>query len=238
MSRRWGRCSQTRKGFSFSLGRVIEVILPVLDEAQALPLVLGAFPSGYEPLVVDNGSSDDSAQIARRLGARVLSEPRRGFGSACYAGLVAARSELVCFMDADGSLDPRELAKVSDRVSSGELTLCLGARKAEPGAWPLHARLANRLIALELRRRTGAALSDLGPMRCAPRERLLELGLRDRAFAWPLEMVLEASAARWLIGETPITYRQRAGGRSKVTGSARGTYRAIRDMSRLLSARA
>jgi hypothetical protein len=75
-------------------------------------------------------------------------------------------------------------------------------------------------------------------MRCAPRERLLELGLRDRAFAWPLEMVLEASAADWTIAETPITYRQRAGGRSKVTGSALGTYRAVRDMSRLLSVRA
>jgi len=215
---------------------VIEVILPVLDEVHALPLVLGAFPTGFEPLVVDNGSSDGSAQVARRLGAQVVSESHRGFGSACYAGLVAARSELVCFMDADGSLDPRELSKVSDRVSSGELTLSLGAREAEPGAWPLHARLANRLIALELRRRTGAPLTDLGPMRCAPRERLLALGLRDRAFAWPLEMVLCAAAAGWTIGETPITYRQRAGGRSKVTGSARGTYRAVRDMSRLLSA--
>jgi glycosyltransferase involved in cell wall biosynthesis len=215
---------------------VIEVILPVLDEAQALPLVLGAFGPGYEPLVVDNGSSDGSAEIARRLGAQVVSEPRRGFGSACYAGLVAARSEFVCFMDADGSLDPGELSKVSDPVSCGELALCLGARQPKPGAWPTHARLANRLIALELRRRTGATLSDLGPMRCAPRERLLALGLRDRAFAWPLEMVLCAASAGWTIGETPITYRQRAGGRSKVTGSARGTYRAIRDMSRILSA--
>jgi glycosyltransferase involved in cell wall biosynthesis len=214
---------------------VIEVILPVLDEAEALPVVLGAFPPGYEPLVVDNGSSDDSAEIARRLGAQVVSEPRKGFGSACYAGLVATRSDLVCFMDADGSLDPAELSRVSDPVSSGELELCMGARQAEPGAWPIHARLANRLIALELRRRTGATLTDLGPMRCAPREQLLALDLRDRAFAWPLEMVLTAAVANWVIGETPITYRKRAGGQSKVTGSARGTYRAIRDMSRVLS---
>jgi glycosyltransferase involved in cell wall biosynthesis len=215
---------------------VIEVILPVLDEAEALPLVLGAFPSGYSPLVVDNGSTDGSADVARRLGARVVSAPSRGFGSACYAGLVAARSDLVCFMDADGSLDPGELSKVSDPVSSGELGLCLGARQAQPGAWPIHARLANRVIALELRRRTGAALNDLGPMRCASREGLLALDLRDRAFAWPLEMVLSGAAAGWKIGETPITYRQRAAGQSKVTGSARGTYRAIRDMSRVLSA--
>jgi glycosyltransferase involved in cell wall biosynthesis len=216
---------------------VIEVILPVLDEAESLPLVLGAFRSGFEPLVVDNGSSDGSAQIARKLGARVVSEPQRGFGSACYAGLLAARSELVCFMDADGSLDPGELSRVSDPVLCGQMALCLGARQAEPGAWPVHARLANRLIALELRRRTRAAVSDLGPMRCAPRERLLALDLRDRAFGWPLEMVLAASRAGWVIGETPITYRRRAAGQSKVTGSARGTYRAIRDMSRLLSAR-
>jgi glycosyltransferase involved in cell wall biosynthesis len=216
---------------------VIEVILPVLDEAESLPLVLGAFRSGFEPLVVDNGSSDGSAQIARKLGARVVSEPQRGFGSACYAGLLAARSELVCFMDADGSLDPGELSRVSDPVLCGQMALCLGARHAEPGAWPVHARLANRLIALELRRRTRAAVSDLGPMRCAPRERLLALDLRDRAFGWPLEMVLAASRAGWVIGETPVTYRRRAAGQSKVTGSARGTYRAIRDMSRLLSAR-
>ena len=215
---------------------MINVILPVLDEAQALPLVLGAFPPGFEPLVVDNGSTDGSAQIARRLGAQVVSEPQRGFGAACFAGLTAARSELVCFMDADGSLDPGQLPRVSGPVLAGELTLCLGARQPEPRAWPLHARAANRLIARELRRRVGAPLTDLGPMRCAPREALIALGLRDRAFAWPLEMVLAAAAAGWMIGETPITYRRRAGGRSKVTGSARGTLRAVRDMSRLLAA--
>jgi len=214
---------------------MIDVILPVLDEVEALPLVLAAFPSGYEPLVVDNGSSDGSAQLARRLGARVVTEPRRGFGAACFAGLVAARSELVCFMDADGSLDPRELPNVGDPVAAGELDLCLGARRPEPGAWPRHARLANRLVAHELRRRTGAQLSDLGPMRCAPRARLLALDLQDRAFAWPLEMVLLAASAGWIIGETPIAYRRRAGGSSKVTGTLRGTWRATRDMSRLLA---
>jgi glycosyltransferase involved in cell wall biosynthesis len=214
---------------------VIEVILPVLDEAQALPLVLAAFPSGYEPLVVDNGSTDGSADVARGLGARVVSEPRRGFGAACFAGLLTARSELVCFMDADGSLDPRQLPRVADPVTRGELDLCLGVRRPERGAWPMHARLANRLVAAELHRRTGAPLTDLGPMRCAARHELLALGLRDRAFGWPLEMVLSAAAAGWTVGETAVTYRRRAGGRSKVTGSARGTWRAVRDMSRLLA---
>jgi len=213
---------------------VIEVILPVLDEAEALPAVLAAFPPGYQPLVVDNGSTDGSAEVARSLGARVVSEPQRGFGAACYAGLLAARSELVCFMDADGSLDPLELPRVSAPVLAGELTICLGARQPEPGAWPLHARLANRLIAFELRRRSGP-LTDLGPMRCAPREQLIALVLKDRGFAWPLEMVLAAAKAGWAIGETPVTYRRRAGGQSKVTGTARGTWRAVRDMSQLLT---
>jgi glycosyltransferase involved in cell wall biosynthesis len=214
---------------------VIEVILPVLDEVEALPTVLAAFPSGYEPLVVDNGSTDRSADVARQLGARVVVEPHRGFGAACYTGLAAARSELVCFMDADGSLDPRELPRVTGPVIDDELDLCLGARQPAAGAWPLHARIANRLVSAELRRRSGAALSDLGPMRCAQRERLLRLGLRDRAFGWPLEMVLAAAAAGWAIGETPVAYGPRQGGRSKVTGSARGTVRAVRDMSRLLA---
>ncbi len=214
---------------------MIDVILPVLDEAQALPAVLSGFPAGYAPLVVDNGSTDGSALVAERCGARVVSEPQRGFGAACFTGLLAARSELVCFMDADGSLDPAELPRVSSPVSAGSLELCLGTRRPEPGAWPLHARAANRVIALEVWRRSGVAVTDLGPMRCGPREPLLALALQDRAFGWPLEMVLAAAQARWRIGEVPVSYRQRAGGRSKVTGSARGTLRAVRDMSRLLA---
>jgi glycosyltransferase involved in cell wall biosynthesis len=213
---------------------VVEVILPVLDEAEALPVVVAAFPTGFEPLVVDNGSGDGSAWVARRLGARVVSEPRRGFGAACVAGLEAARSELVCFMDCDGSLDPRELPAVADPVTVGAVDLCLGARRATRGAWPLHARLANRALALQLRRRVGAPLTDLGPMRCAPREPLLALGLRDRAFGWPLEMVLRAAGAGWRIGEVPVAYGPRAGGHSKVSGTVTGSLRAVREMSALL----
>jgi glycosyltransferase involved in cell wall biosynthesis len=215
---------------------VLEVILPVLDEAEALPVVLGAFPGRFEPLVVDNGSSDGSADVARALGARVVHEPRRGFGAACWAGLLAARSELVCFMDCDGSLDPRQLHAVAGPVADGQLELCLGARRPEPGAWPAHARLANHLLAWQLRRRTGAAVTDLGPMRCARREGLLELGLRDRRFGWPLEMVLRAAAARWRIGEAEVSYRPRTGGRSKVSGSVGGSLRAVRDLSCTLRA--
>jgi glycosyltransferase involved in cell wall biosynthesis len=212
---------------------VVDVILPVLDEAAALPWVLGRMPPGYRPLVVDNGSSDGSAEIALQLGARLAREPRRGFGAACHAGLLAARSEVVCFMDCDGSLDPRELPLVAAPVLAGELELMLGARRPERGAWPLHARLANRAIALELRRRSGVRLSDLGPMRAAPRRALLGLEVRDRRFGYPLEMVLHAAAAGWRVAETEVGYRARSG-RSKVTGTALGTARAVADMARAL----
>ncbi len=209
------------------------MILPVLDEAEALPWVLGRMPAGYAPLVADNGSADGSAELARRLGARVVGEPARGFGAACFAGLRAATADVVCFMDCDGSLDPGELPRVAEPVLAGDRELMLGARHAEPGAWPRHARLANRALALELRRRTGLALSDLGPMRAAPREGLLNLALRDRRFGWPLEMVLRAAAAGWRIAETDVSYRARAG-RSKVTGTVRGTAVTIADMARAL----
>ncbi len=214
---------------------MIDVILPVLDEAAAIPGVLAMMPAGFVPLVVDNGSRDGSGEVAVGHGSRVVSEPQRGFGAACFAGLQAARSEIVCFMDCDGSLDPRQLPLVADPVIAGEIDLCLGARVAQPGAWPWHARLANRVLALELRRRCGVRLSDIGPMRAGRREALLALDLRDRGFGWPLEMVLKASAGGWEIGEVGATYRPRVGGCSKVSGSVRGTMRAVRDMGLLLS---
>ena len=212
-----------------------EVILPVLDEAEALPWVLGRMPRGFHPLVVDNGSSDGSDRIATSLGARVIEEPTKGFGAACWAGLAAARSELVCFMDCDGSLDPQDLPRLVEAVASGRADLALGARAPEPGAWPWHARLANRALAAELRRRTSAPLTDLGPMRAARRVPLLELGIRDRRFGWPLEMVIRAAAEGWTIAEQPVPYLRRGGGRSKVTGSVRGTARALRDMAAVLA---
>ena len=211
-----------------------DVVLPVLDEADALPWVLGRMPEGFEPIVVDNGSSDGSAEIARRLGAAVVAEPRRGFGAACWAGLNAATDPVVCFMDCDGSLDPRDLPRVVERLAGADLVL--GARVPEPGAWPLHARAANRLLALELRRRAHVGLRDLGPMRAADRAGLLSLGIADRRFGWPLEMVLRAARAGWRIDEVVVGYAPRIG-RSKVTGSVRGTARAVRDMARVLEAR-
>lgn len=206
----------------------------MLDEAVALPWVLGRMPTGYTPIVVDNGSLDGSAGIALRAGARVVCEPRRGFGAACHAGLLAATDDVVCFMDADASLDPRELPAVAGPVLAGDTDLVLGARRADAGAWPWHALAANRALAAELRRRTGAVLTDLGPMRAAPRAALLDLRLLDRRFGWPLEMVLRAAAADWRIAEVEVAYHARAG-RSKVTGTVRGTLRAVRDMAAVLS---
>jgi glycosyltransferase involved in cell wall biosynthesis len=217
---------------------MIDVILPVLNEVEALPGVLSRFPPGYRPLVVDNGSDDGSGQLAAKLGATVVSEPLRGFGAACWAGLVNAGSDLVAFMDCDGSLDPRELPRVTDPVTNHTVDLMLGARRPTTlAAWPWHARLANRALALELTRRSPAGaprLTDIGPMRAANRGALLDLGLRDRRFGWPLEMILKAAAAAWRIGETPVIYRPRAAGESKVSGSLTGTVKAIRDMGALL----
>jgi len=212
-----------------------EVILPVLDEAGAIPEVLGRLPAGYEAIVVDNGSSDGSAEIAAGLGARVVSEPRRGFGAACHAGLEAATGEFVCMMDCDGSLDPGELPRLLALLEQGEADLALGRRRPVRGAWPPHARLANIGLAALLRRRTGLAVHDLGPMRAARRVELLGLGLTDRAFGYPLEMIIRAGAAGWRIAELDVRYLQRTG-RSKVTGTVRGSARAVRDMSRVLAA--
>jgi glycosyltransferase involved in cell wall biosynthesis len=211
-----------------------DVVLPVLDEVDALPIVLARLPNGYLPIVVDNGSTDGSAGVALSLGARVIEEPRRGFGAACLAGLRAATSDVVCFMDCDGSLDAGELPRVAAPVVEGAADLVLGARCGTgAGAWALHSRAANRVLAGLIRWRAGVRVSDLGPMRAARRDALLGLGLVDRRFGWPLEMVLRAAAAGWRIVEVPVSYAPRVG-RSKVTGTVRGTARAVFDMARVM----
>jgi glycosyltransferase involved in cell wall biosynthesis len=212
----------------------VDVILPALDEEAALPRVLSRLPAGYRAIVVDNGSRDRTAEVAAEAGALVVSERRRGFGAACWAGLQAADAEVVCFMDADGSFDAAELPVVADPVSDGRSDLVLGARRAVRGAWPIHARFANRVLAFELRRRLGIRVTDLGPMRAARRDALLELGLEDRRSGWPLEMVVLAGRAHWRIEEVEVAYAPRIG-RSKVTGTVRGTTQAVRDMRRVLT---
>lgn len=216
---------------------VIDVVFPVLDEADALPWVLRRLPPGHRAIVVDNGSTDGSAAVAADLGATVVDEPRRGFGAACAAGLSAATAEVVAFCDADASLDPWQLPLVTGPVLEGCADLVLGARRPTTrGAWPLHARIANRYLARRVRAATGAAVTDLGPMRAARREALVELGVADRRSGWPLEQVLLAGAAGWRIEEVGVDYRPRVG-RSKVTGTVRGTLVAVADMQAVLRRR-
>jgi glycosyltransferase involved in cell wall biosynthesis len=216
-------------------GPMVDVVLPCLNEAQALPWVLSRMPDGFRAIVVDNGSTDGSAAIARDLGAEVVTEPQRGFGAAAHAGLLAARAAVVAFCDADASMDPARLSAIAEPVLDGRLDLVLGRRRPTGRrAWPAHARVANRALAHLMARSTGLRLHDLGPMRAARREALLGLGLSDRRSGYPLEMVLRASAAGWRIAEFDVAYLPRTG-RSKVTGTLRGTVTAVGDMSRLLA---
>jgi len=213
----------------------VDVVFPCLNEERALPWLLGRLPEGYRAIVVDNGSTDASASVARDLGAIVVNQPVRGFGSAAHAGLLAATAPIVAFCDADASMDPQHLPFVVDPVRDGERDLVLGRRRpTSRRAWPAHARFANFALARLMRRATGLDLHDLGPMRAARRDGLLALDLKDRRSGYPLEMVLRASDAGWRVLEVDAPYSPRIG-RSKVTGTIRGTITAITDMSRLLA---
>jgi glycosyltransferase involved in cell wall biosynthesis len=215
---------------------LVDVVLPCLDEARALPSVLAGLPAGYRAVVVDNGSTDGSAAVARSFGATVVDEPRRGFGSACLAGLAATTADVVAFCDADGSLDLRHLPRVVSPVVDGAADLVLGRRvPTRWHAWPLHARVANRVLAREMSALAGVRLRDLGPMRAARRTALLGLGLDDVRSGFPLQTVALAARAGWRIAEVAVPYRPRIG-RSKVTGTVRGTWEAIHDMRAVLRA--
>jgi glycosyltransferase involved in cell wall biosynthesis len=212
----------------------VDVVFPCLNEEGALPWVLSRLPEGYRAIVVDNGSTDASASVARAAGATVVNEPRRGFGAAAHKGLMVATAPVVAFCDADASMDPADLPLVADPVLIDQLDLVLGRRRPTArGAWPLHARIANRALARMMRHSTGIALHDLGPMRAASRTALLDLGLLDRRSGYPLEMVLRAHDEGWRVAEVNVPYSPRVG-RSKVTGTVRGTLTAVGDMSRLL----
>lgn len=190
-------------------------------------------PKSCRSIVADNGSTDGSREVAAAHGAVVVPASPKGFGAACHAGLLAATDEVVCFMDADGSLDPQQLDRVLGPLGAGA-DLVLGRRRPTArGAWPLHARLGNAEVARRVRARTGFALHDLGPMRAVRREALLSLDLQDRRSGYPLEMVMRAAAAGWTVVEVDVDYLPRTG-RSKVTGTVGGTVRAVRDMSRVL----
>jgi glycosyltransferase involved in cell wall biosynthesis len=214
---------------------VVDVVLPCLDEAAALPWVLARIPAGYRAVVVDNGSSDGSADVARARGAVVVQASQRGYGAACHAGLLAATSDVVCVMDADASLDPRELPAVVEPVLTDAADLVLGRRTTRSlRAWSPTARLANVVLAGMVRRRTGLQLHDLGPVRAFRRDDLLRLGLTDRRSGYPLQTLMAAHDAGWRVTEVPVTYLPRVG-RSKVTGTVPGYLRAVRDMRAVLA---
>jgi glycosyltransferase involved in cell wall biosynthesis len=211
----------------------VTVILPALNEAAALPTALASFPPEAGLLVVDNGSTDQTAAVAAAHGARVVHEPRRGFGAACWAGVEAATGEVLVFADADGSFDGADLPAVAGPVLRGEADLVVGSRmrRREPGAMSALAMLENRVLGLACRVLFRVPITDLGPFRAIRRDVLLALGMTDRGSGWPLEMIGRAGAVGLRVAEVPVRYRSRAGGRSKVSGSMRGTVRAVTAMA-------
>lgn len=212
----------------------VDVVFPCLDEAAALPGVLGALPAGYRAIVVDNGSTDGSPEVAAAHGATVVHEPRKGYGAAVHTGLEHADTEIVCFLDADGSLDPAELVALVAEVENGAQLAAGRRRPVNARVWPWHARAGNRVLAALLRRR-GLPVTDIAPARAVRRADLLALNVRDRAFGYPLELLVLAARAGWRVVERDVTYRARAKGtKSKVSGSVRGTVRAVRDMAGVL----
>ncbi|HKJ10825.1 MAG TPA: glycosyltransferase family 2 protein [Ornithinimicrobium sp.] len=214
-----------------------DLVLPCRDEAKALVHLLPRIPADFAPLVVDNGSRDDTAQVAERLGATVITEHRPGYGSAVHAGLLAATRDYVAFMDGDGSFDPDALLPMLSQVRDGEADMALGRRRpSQRGVWPWHARAGNALIAAWLRRRIGMSVHDFGPIRVCRRDALLALGVQDRRFGYPVELLQRATRAGWRVTEHDVAYGRRAAGtKSKVSGSIIGTARAARDFYRVLT---
>ena len=212
----------------------VEVILPCLNEAAALPWVLPRIPARYRALVVDNGSTDGSAELAAELGARVVTCEQRGYGAACHAGLSAAGAEYVIFMDCDGSLDPGELPAVLAPVLAGDCDLAVARREATARSFSWTLRVANAGLAWRIRARTGLAIRDSGPVRAGRREVLTGLGVTDRRSGYPVETLVRAADAGLRVQQVPVSYRPRRG-RSKVTGTPLGAWRAIQDAFAVLA---
>lgn len=216
-------------------GASVTVVIPCLNEADALPAVLRAMPPGYQVLVVDNNSTDATAEVARSHGARVIHEPRPGYGAAVHAGILAADTPVVAVLDGDGSLDPGELPAMVAALGSGA-DMVVGRRRPVPGLlWPWHARLGTAAVCWRLRTRHKLPVHDIGAMRVLRRDRLLALQVQDRRSGYTLETMVKGAAAGWRVGEIDVTYRQRAGGKSKVSGSLRGSIIAAVDFWKVIS---
>jgi glycosyltransferase involved in cell wall biosynthesis len=214
---------------------LVTVVLPCLNEAESLPGVLADLPDGYRALVVDNNSTDDTAAVARRCGADVVAEAQPGYGAAVHAGIVAASTDVVAVLDGDGSLNPGELPRLVADVERGA-DMAVGRRRPVPGLnWPWHARLGTAAVCWRLRTRHGLPVHDIAPMRVARRGAVLALGVNDRRSGYPLELLVRAAAANWQVVEHDVAYGPRTGGKSKVSGSARGSLHAALDFWRAIS---
>ena len=206
----------------------VTLIIPALNEAECIGPLLAELPVGLaqQVIVVDNGSTDDTAGAACRAGAQVVREPRRGYGYACAAGVAAARGDVLAFMDGDGSFVPAELGVLVAPIAAGIADLALGTRMRggmAPGAMPPHQRFGNQLVAGLARRLYGIELTDLGPFRAISRDLLAALQMRERTYGWPIEMIVKTARRHARIVELPVSYRPRLAGQSKVGGTVRGT---------------
>jgi glycosyltransferase involved in cell wall biosynthesis len=204
----------------------VSLIIPALNEADCLPTLLDEVPVGliHQVIVVNNGSTDQTAEVARMAGALVIDEPRHGYGFACAAGTAVAEGTVLVFMDGDGSFVPGELCSLLAPLVDDKADLVLGSRLGRDGiVMPPHQRFGNLLFAWLLRRRYGLRLTDLGPYRAIRRKLLLDLNLQERTYGWPLEMIIKTARLRRPIVEVPVTYRPRLAGQSKVGGTLRGS---------------
>ena len=209
------------------------LIIPALDEEAAIASTLYETPRElfHSIIVVDNGSTDGTAKAAEAAGARVVREPRRGYGAACLAGIAALSSEVdaVVFMDADGSDLPSDAGRLLAPIADDEADLVLGSRElgqAEPGALGPHQRFGNRLAVALIRALLGHRYTDLGPFRAIRRSSLEELEMRDRDYGWTIEMQIKAVRRGLRIQEIPVAYRRRRAGESKVSGNVWGSFAA------------
>jgi glycosyltransferase involved in cell wall biosynthesis len=206
----------------------VSVIIPTHNEVQAIGRVLGDLPSDLvtEVIVVDSNSTDDTAEIARSMGARVLEEPRRGYGRACLTGLASADNpEVAVFLDGDYSDRPSELPILLSPIIEGRADITLGSRlsgKNHPDALPWHQVFGNRLAAVMIRFLYGVKITDLGPFRAARADVLRALALEEATYGWAVEMILKGTIAGYRIVEVPVSYHPRIG-TSKISGTVKGT---------------